>query len=440
MVILREENLPPTQWVLGCVIKTHPVNDDVIRTVTVKTANNEFKRNVKELSPLPILLLEAGIEEPDFAQVPGLFAFMQNSNADWGFKTQPENTGCINGCSWPRGKMMGGTGAMNGLIYCRGNAEDFNNWARMGNLGWSYKDVLSYFIKSEDNRDKEIVDESPEYHGVGGYRAVQRLPYKDQNEKNILEAAKELGYKIMDITGKDQLGAMIMQTITKDGQHLPVDKHLEDHMSFNGVFLKLNDKTATEKSFKRKQTDLELYLKTHTGPLSSIGTATLSAFIQTKYAKIDGVPDGYIKLNETDPIWGNPLIYPKYYANDFDVQRQLDLVRKTLELFNTKSFKDNDYKLDDSPLAPCNHLTFNTDDYWICLMRNNTIAAFHPVGTCKMGPKEDPGAVVDPRLKVNGVLGLRAVDASIMPRNIRGNPHATIIAIAEKAADMIKED
>ncbi|XP_033229601.1 glucose dehydrogenase [FAD, quinone]-like [Belonocnema kinseyi] len=458
------------------------------------------------------------------------------------------------------------------MLCVRGNAEDFNNWATLGNPGWSYEDVLPYFIKLEDNRDKEIIESNPEYHGIGGYQSVQRFPYQDKNIKIVQEALQELSYKNPDINGKEQLGSMILQTITRDGQrkstnkafiqpirnkrsnlfieteayvtkiifdpikkrtigveytstanslksakvayakkevissagsinspkllmlsgigpakdlkklgikviaNLPVGKNMQDHVTFNGVLIPLHQ-TVTEKSFKHKQADLEEYLKTNTGPLSATGAAAANLFTQTKYEEIDGVPDGqifflakssadvgtlqirsyydtlvaymyllapksrgYLKLNETDPIWGNPLIYPGYFKEDSDVQQALELIRKTLELFSTKSFKDNNYKLLDSPQAPCEHLTFNTDDYWICMMRNNTLPGYHQVGTCKMGPKEDPGAVVDPRLKVYGVQGLRVIDAAVMPNNTRGNTHTPTMMIAEKAADMIKED
>lgn len=105
-----------------------------------------------------ILLLEAGDEEPVIADIPGLSAsFVTRSNIDYGYLTEPEPAGNFVGKKtrfpYPRGKVMGGTSSINGMIYNRGNKQDYNDWAKLGNKGWSWDDVLPFFIKSEDAQD-----------------------------------------------------------------------------------------------------------------------------------------------------------------------------------------------------------------------------------------------------------------------------------------------
>lgn len=92
------------------------------------------------------------------------------------------------------------------------------------------------------------------------------------------------------------------------------------------------------------------------------------------------------------------------------------------------------------PFLGCEHLQFASDPYWECVIRRTATTLGHQVGTCKMGPPDDPDAVVDPRLRVYGVKGLRVVDGSVMPNIVAGHTNAVVYMIGEKAADLIKED
>ncbi|KZC09316.1 Glucose dehydrogenase [acceptor] [Dufourea novaeangliae] len=133
---------------------------------------------------------------------------------------------------------------------------------------------------------------------------------------------------------------------------------------------------------------------------------------------------GYIKLRSKD-VHEHPIIVPNYFQDPHD----LDVLVKKL------------YRLSSSVYIPqCSSLPFPSDDYWRCHVRFFSMTTYHPCGTCKMGPANDSMAVVDSRLKVHGISGLRVIDASIMPNIVSGNINAPTIMIAEKAADLIKED
>ena len=119
-----------------------------------------------------VLLLEAGGSDRNpWIHIPvGYFKTMHNPATDWCYKTEPDEGIAGRSLQWPRGKVLGGSSALNGLLYVRGQAEDYDRWQALGNKGWSYKDVLPYFRRSEDQERGADV-----YHGIGGPLKVSDL-------------------------------------------------------------------------------------------------------------------------------------------------------------------------------------------------------------------------------------------------------------------------
>ncbi|XP_025602712.2 glucose dehydrogenase [FAD, quinone]-like isoform X1 [Athalia rosae] len=148
---------------------------------------------------------------------------------------------------------------------------------------------------------------------------------------------------------------------------------------------------------------------------------------------------GYVRLRDANPKH-HPIIVPNYFDDPHDLDVLVEGAKFIYDFSQTPTMKKFNARPNSNKIPECAHLTFPSDDYWRCHARHYTMTIYHPVGTCKMGSPEDNMAVVDHRLRVYGVDALRVVDASVMPSITTGNTNAPTIMIAEKAADMIKED
>ncbi len=144
---------------------------------------------------------------------------------------------------------------------------------------------------------------------------------------------------------------------------------------------------------------------------------------------------GTIRLASKDPL-AHPLIDPKYLSAKEDVDTLVAGYKILKSLVETKAFKKHGIEWSELPECKDKHGIHN-DAYYQCLVRMCSFTVYHPAGTCKMGPKSDNMAVVDPTLKVHGVTGLRVIDASIMPKIVSGNTNSPSIMIGERGVDFI---
>ncbi|XP_061722766.1 glucose dehydrogenase [FAD, quinone]-like [Cydia pomonella] len=267
--------------------------------------------------------------------------------------------------------------------------------------------------------------------------------------------------------------------------NLPVGQNLQDHIFFP-IYLSIKDTVPIPPeafTFFVMQ-----YVLTRTGPLSTIGVTDFMAFINPNDNNIPNIQlhhmyipkndqlmlkiymnnTGYkaevieavAKLNKDYELIGlyptllhpkskgevlladnnptsKPVIKPNYFKNPDDLKQLIESVRFVSKLHNTNTFKALNAKLVQIKLPFCTEFSFNTNNYWDCYIRHMATTVYHPVGTAKMGMKEDPNSVVDYNLMVHGVEKLRVVDASVMPGIVGANTMATTLAIAEKAVDMI---
>ena len=166
-----------------------------------------------------VLLLEAGGPDNNInLHIPGAYLKIHKSPQDWGFWSEKQTNVLDRKIYLPRGKTLGGSSSTNAMAYVRGNSEDYDNWAKLGNVGWSYKDVLPYFKKSENHQQIESLD--PNYHGSSGELNVTLpLKFKTPYVDSFISACENIGIpKNDDYNGKNQTGAGCVHSTIKNGK------------------------------------------------------------------------------------------------------------------------------------------------------------------------------------------------------------------------------
>ncbi len=164
---------------------------------------------------LRVALVEAGGRDRNpWIHVPvGYFKTMHDPRLDWCYKTEPDPNLDMRALDWPRGKVLGGSSAINGLLYVRGQPRDYDTWRQLGNPGWSFDEVLPYFLKSEDQ------ERGPdEFHATGGPLAVSNMRVTRDVCDAFIRAAEELGIPaVHDVNGERQEGACYFQLTARNG-------------------------------------------------------------------------------------------------------------------------------------------------------------------------------------------------------------------------------
>ncbi|GAB0093744.1 hypothetical protein DMENIID0001_089180 [Sergentomyia squamirostris] len=194
---------PPEMWPTDygdiAIQEGFPEYDFII--VGAGSAGCVLANRLSENPNWKILLLEAGGNPPVESNIPRLFSTIWHSKYDWNYHVEPSDQYSIssdNGNFWPRGKMFNGSSAMNGMLYIRGNDDDYNNWVALGNPTWDWDSVLPYFKKSEMNLNPEKTHAFGSfYHSTTGPQAVQLFNSNESINAVLIQAALEMGYEFL---------------------------------------------------------------------------------------------------------------------------------------------------------------------------------------------------------------------------------------------------
>ncbi|KAL1461057.1 hypothetical protein WDU94_012989 [Cyamophila willieti] len=217
---------------------------------------------LSENSNWTVLLLEAGPEEIILDEIPLFVSHIVNSDFNWGYRTERSDSICQGmkdqRCNWPRGKVMGGTSVTNYMVYSRGVPHDYDDWAALGNTGWSFKDVLSYFKKSEDIQSVDLKN-SP-YHGVGGPLKIERPKWRSHLAASFMEAGHEMGYNTVDPSEQYPVGFSHVLANTGSGERFSASK----------AFLRPIRKRSNFKVSKRSRVT-KILIDTNSIPRKAIG-------------------------------------------------------------------------------------------------------------------------------------------------------------------------
>lgn len=500
-----------------------------------------------------VLLLEAGKARHFYSQFPVSFGLLiYHAGANWLYESEPEPGTANRQIPVPRGKLLGGSSAINGLVWVRGQPLDYDTWAQMGARGWSWQDVAPLFKRMEN-----FEGAGDAVRGRGGPQHVSIVPDQNPLYDALFEAGVEAGYRINpDYNSEDQEGIAKTQASIRRGRRISVyDSYLKPAMR------RPNLRVVTQAPTRRLLLDgkrcigvvyeqggvpvevragrevilsagavaspqiLELsgigqpdLLRQHgiavTHALAAVGenfrdhinariiwrvkrpeisyntkarglgaaveamkyaltgggffslpSAPLVAFLKTrpdlatpdvqmhlipysvkdpKRRKLQDYPSmtvacyqlrpeslGSIHIRSADPA-AQPAIRFNFLGDSID-QRTMAAGFHMMRRIVGATAMDH---LRGEEVSPGSDVA--SDEQILAWIRNNSQTAYHPIGTCRMGP--GPNCVVDDRLRVHGISGLRVADASIFPTMPSGNTNAPSIMVGEKASDILRAE
>lgn len=207
-----------------------PKNDEEYDFVVIGagSAGATIASRLSEVPEVTVLLIEAGRNENLMMDIPILVNYLQLSDEiNWKYQTEPSDHYCLgmtdHKCNWPRGKVMGGSSVLNYMIATRGDPRDYDNWAAMGNYGWSYKEVLEYFKKLETIGVDHLRRDSV-MHNTNGPLYIGYPPYHTPLAESFLEAGLEMGYPTVDYNADEHVGFSLIQSTIKNGTRMSTNR------------------------------------------------------------------------------------------------------------------------------------------------------------------------------------------------------------------------
>jgi choline dehydrogenase-like flavoprotein len=168
------------------------------------------------------------------------------------------------------------------------------------------------------------------------------------------------------------------------------------------------------------------------GPLNKLDAFAICPIIMQPASR------GWVRLRDRNPL-SKPLMFANYFADDHDLETMTEGIKEAIGIGTSNAFRWLDSRVSETSVPGCEEHNFGSNAYWRCFVQHLTQSLGHQCCTAKMGPKNDSMSVVDPELRVHGIVNLRVVDASIMPRLVAGHTNAPVFMIGEKAADIIKK-